>query len=52
MAIWEYKIVSNMELLKNNERRLDCLGQDGWELVSVLITPGDHLDAYLKRRKE
>lgn len=44
---WEYKIVV---LSGDNEARLEKLGEEGWELVSVTgATENDYPIAYLKR---
>jgi hypothetical protein len=47
---WEYRVIDNA-----NEKKLDELGSEGWELVSVepLASGGSTLSAhfYLKRQK-
>ena len=48
MAIWEYKVVFGGE----DEEKLNALGRDGWELVSVDTDDVGNQVAYLKRRKE
>lgn len=50
---WEYKVVHlkyEDETSSQNEKLLNTLGQEGWELIAVAIdgTAG-YNDAYLKR---
>jgi hypothetical protein len=44
---WEYATIPL--LIHNTKAILDSWGVDGWELVTVLSSPGDKLVAYLKR---
>jgi hypothetical protein len=47
---WEY--VTIPLLIHNTKAILDTWGEDGWELVQVLASPGgEQLVAYLKRPK-
>ena len=42
---WEYKIYETKRLLCEEEilaTTLNCLGKDGWELVSTVYVGGDH----------
>ncbi len=54
MAKWEYKIVrintAGSNTIQVNEKTLNAVGQDGWELVAVIDFCGFY--AYLKRRKD
>ena len=43
---WEYKIVS----ASNEEKKLNAMGADGWELVWVQKSVADFHDLYLKRK--
>ena len=51
---WEYLVVSLVsglaiaELAAQNVQ-LNELGREGWELISVAPTPGEGLNAYLRR---
>lgn len=44
---WEYKV----ELNNWDEKRLNDLGAEGWELVAVDSSRGDYIRVFLKRRK-
>jgi hypothetical protein len=44
LAKWEYKI-----LVHPDDKRLNELGQEGWELVTVTTSPGSGVTSYLKR---
>ena len=51
---WEYLVVSLMSGLATGELaaqniQLNELGREGWELISVASTPGDGMNAYLRR---
>lgn len=43
---WEYKVLDNSW----DERDLNKLGAEGWELVAVDASRGDHVYAFFKRR--
>lgn len=46
-TVWEYKVLeANWE-----EKQLNSLGAEGWELVAVDASRGDYTRAFFKRRK-
>jgi hypothetical protein len=47
MQTWEYATVPL--IVHATKQILDQWGEDGWELVQVLVTPEGNLVAYLKR---
>lgn len=49
MTIWEYATVPLID--HATKQILDQWGEDGWELVTVLIMPSGGIVAYLKRPK-
>lgn len=49
MTTWEYATVPL--IVHATKQILDQWGQDGWELVQVLVMPEGNLVAYLKRAK-
>jgi len=52
---WEYKIERLSGTIDKDEKILNQLADEGWELVNVVITPlrtGGITDAYLKRLKQ
>ena len=42
---WEYKLLENSW----DEKQLTSLGAEGWELVAVDASRGDHVRAFFKR---
>jgi hypothetical protein len=46
---WEYKVLSLPRLDGEKEEKLNSLGDEGWELVSV--SPLSNFVAFLKRAK-
>ena len=44
---WEYKLLENSW----DEKQLTSLGAEGWELVAVDASRGDHVRAFFKRPK-
>ncbi|MCU1266283.1 MAG: hypothetical protein JWM21_2601 [Acidobacteria bacterium] len=44
---WEYKVLA----VSWDEKDLNTLGGDGWELVAVDASRGDYSRAFFKRRK-
>lgn len=54
MTQWEYVVVlldEENEGTGAEERHLDRLGEEGWELVSVVVTRGAQRIAYMKRAR-
>ena len=50
MQLFEYKVVNVEHGKKNEEEALNKLGQDGWELVAVVLTnSGNCITAYFKK---
>jgi hypothetical protein len=49
MQKWEYATVPL--IVHATKQILDQWGEDGWELVQVLVMPEGNLVAYLKRQK-
>ena len=47
MATWEYATVPL--IVHATKQILDQWGEDGWDLVQVLVMPEGNLVAYLKR---
>ena len=47
-TVWEYKLLENSW----DERQMSSLGAEGWELVAIDATRGDHLRAFFKRPKQ
>lgn len=48
MKKWEYMSGSIPAESKEGDRRMNLLGEDGWELVSVIVTPAQVI-AFFKR---
>jgi hypothetical protein len=50
LALWEYRVVTQMDNPLENQAKLNRLGQEGWELVAVAtLGNGGTIAAYLKR---
>jgi len=56
MQKWEYRIVdlpsSHGGSNKEDQKELDQLGEDGWELVAMIHMDESVTIAYLKREKQ
>lgn len=54
---WEYKVVNigpttwKLDIDAKFEEDLSALGQEGWELVSVIGQPADRRQAFFKKPK-
>jgi hypothetical protein len=46
-TVWEYKVLE----ANWDEKQLNNLGAEGWELVAVDAARGDYIRAFFKRRK-
>jgi len=51
MEEWEYKIISTTSKPEGEEREMNLLGRDGWELVSVFFTGGITWHYFKRRRR-
>ena len=57
MEEWEYLILEDKDMIID-ENRMDTMGQEGWELVSVIAIQINNKDSvgsvrmYLKRKKD
>jgi hypothetical protein len=45
-SVWEYKVLE----ANWDEKQLNRLGAEGWELVAVDASRGDYIRAFFKRR--
>ena len=51
MKKWEYNIIGIKQYSTDKFNKLDELGKDGWELVSVISTSETSQSYYFKREK-
>lgn len=50
--LWEYRVTVLAGEALDNQAKLNRFGDEGWQLVTVAISPDSHVMlAYLRRRK-
>jgi hypothetical protein len=50
--LWEYRVTMMTDDALNSQAKLNRLGDEGWELVAVAVSPETRMSmAYLRRRK-